>query len=154
MYAKDEWCYSPEKLKKKEWPKYFLYLIYDIWFTFFSFVLNIYEDNQSIIMMDYALFLVEYLNDYLKISPSRNLFSKIIKACARNALNPFVKQLLNIVKNINKSKSRFNSLFHNEYLNGLYFLTENVNTEILRDSITNSTMFKNTMRASVVREMK
>ena len=105
-------------------------------------------------MMDYALFLVEYLNDYLKISPSRNLFSKIIKSCARNALNPFVKQLLNIVKNVNKSKSRFNSLFHNEYLNGLYFLTENVNTEIIRDSITNSTMFKNTMRSSVVREMK
>ena len=154
LYSKDEWCYSPEKLKKKEWPKYFLYLIYDIWFTFFSFVLNIYEDNQSIIMMDYALFLVEYLSDYLKISPSRNLFSKIIKSCARNALNPFVKQLLNIVKNVNKSKSRFNSLFHNEYLNGLYFLTENVNTEIIRDSITNSTMFKNTMRSSVVREMK
>ena len=120
----------------------------------FSFVLNIYEDNQSIIMMDYALFLVEYLNDSLKISPPRNLFSKIIKACARTALNPFVKQLLNIVKNINKSKSRFNSLFHNEYLNGLYFLTENVNTGVIRDSITNSTMFKNTLRASVVNEMK
>ena len=157
LYAKDEWCFSPDKLKKKEWPKYFLYLIYDIWFTFFSFVLNIYEDNQAIILMDYALFLVEYLNNTLKISPTRNLFSKLIKSCARSALNPFVKQLLLLVKNINKDKSRFNSLFHNEYLNGLYFLTENVNVnnnELTRDSLTNSTMFKNTMRASVVNEMK
>ena len=154
LYAKDEWCFSPEKLKKKDWPKYFIYLIYDIWFTFFSFVLNTYEDNQAIIMMDYALFLVEYLNDTLKISPSRNLFSKIIKACARSSLNPFVKQILNIVKKVNKSKSKFNSLFHNEYLNGLYFLTENVNTGAISDSITNSSIFRNTMRASVIKEMK
>ena len=154
LYAKDEWCFSPEKIKKKDWPKYFLYLIYDIWFTFFSFVLNIYEDNQAIIMMDYALFLVEYLNDNLKITPSRNLFSKIIKACARSALNPFVKQLLNIVKRVNKSKSIFKSLFHNEYLNGLYFLTENVSSGIIRDSITNSSMFKNTLRASVIGAMR
>ena len=156
-YAKDEWCFSIDKLKKKEFPKFFLYLIYDIWFTFFSFVLNIYEDNQAIILMDYALFLVEYLNNTLKISPTRNLFSKLIKACARSALNPFVKQLLLLVKNVNKNKSRFNSLFHNEYLNGLYFLTENVNinnNEVIRGSLTNSTMFKNTMRASVLNEMK
>ena len=157
LYFKDEWCYSPEKLKKKEWPKYFLYLIYDIWFTFFSFVLNIYEDNQAIIMMDYALSLVEYLNDTLKIPPTRNLFSKIIKSCARSALNPFIKQLLNIVKNVNKGKSRFNFLFQNEYLNGLYFLTENVNindTGVLRGSLTNSSLLKNTIRSSVVNEMK
>ena len=153
-YSKDEWCYSPENLKKKDWPKYFLYLIYDIWFTLFSFVLNIYEDNQAIIMMDYALFLVEYLNNNLKVTPSRTLFSKIIKACARNALNPFVKQILILVKNINKDKSRFNSLFHNDYLNGLYFLTENVNTGITRDSLTNSSLLKNTMRASVINEMR
>ena len=92
--------------------------------------------------MDYALFLVEYLNNNLKVTPSRTLFSKIIKACARNALNPFVKQILILVKNINKDKSRFNSLFHNEYLNGLYFLTENVNTGITRDSLTNSSLLK------------
>ena len=153
-YSKDEWCFSPDKIKKKDWPKYFIYLIYDIWFTFFSFVLNIYEDNQAIILMDYALFLVEYLNNDLKISPTRNLFSKLIKSCARSALNPFVKQLLIIVKNINKDKSRFNSLFHNEYLNGLYFLTENVSNEITRDSLTNSTMLINTLRTSVLNAMK
>ena len=65
--------------------------------------------------------------------------------------------MLLLVKNVNKNKSRFNSLFHNEYLNGLYFLTENVNinnNEVIKDSLTNSTMFKNTMRASVLNEMK
>ena len=154
IYAKDEWCFSPDKIKKKDWPKYFVYLIYDIWFTFFSFVLNIYEDDQATILMDYALFLVEYLNNDLKISPTRNLFSKLIKSCARSALNPYVKQLLVIVKNINKDKSRFNSLFHNEYLNGLYFLTENVTNGITRDSLTNSTMLINTLRTSVLNEMK
>ena len=49
---KDEWCYNLRKLKKKDWEKYFFFLIHDIWFTFFSFILNFYEDNQAVILMD------------------------------------------------------------------------------------------------------
>ena len=56
---KDEWCYNLRKLKKKDWEKYFFFLIHDIWFTFFSFILNFYEDNQAVILMDYALSLIE-----------------------------------------------------------------------------------------------
>lgn len=153
-YLKDEWCYSTEKFKKKDWVKYFLFLIYDIWFTFFSFVLNIYEDNQATIMMDYALSLIEYLSDTLKIPPTRNLFSKIIKSCTRNCLNPFIKQMLIMVKNINKGQSKFNALFHNDYLNGLYFLTQNVGQSILGASLNNSLLLINTLRASVINEMK
>ena len=153
-YVKDEWCYSPEKFKRKDWPRYFLYLIYDIWFTFFSFVLNIYEDTQSIILMDYALSLIEYLSKTLKIIPTRNLFSKIIKSCARNSLNPFIKQLLIMVKDVNKGNSKFNALFHNDYLNGLYFLTENVGQNLISGPITNSRFLMNTMRTSIITEMK
>ena len=154
VYLMDEWCYSTDKFKRKDWPKYFLFLIYDIWFTFFSFVLNIYDDNQAIIMMDYALRLLEYLINNLKISPTRNLFSKIIKSCARPALNPFIKQILLLVKDINKGQSKYNSLFHNDYLNGLYFLTENVGQSILGASLNNSLLLINTMRTSVINEMK
>ena len=154
LYLRDEWCYSTEKFKRKDWPRYFLFLIYDIWFTFFSFVLNIYEDNQAIIMMDYALSLIEYLSDNLKISPTRNLFSKIIKSCGRNVLNPFIKQMLIMVKNINKGQSKYNALFHNDYLNGLYFLTENVGQSYLGASLNNSLLLMNTLRASVITEMK
>ena len=154
LYLKDEWCYSTEKFKRKDWIKYYIYIIYDIWFTFFSFILNIYDDNQATIMMDYALSLIEYLSDTLKIIPTRNLFSKIIKSCTRNSLNPFIKQLLIMVKNLNKGQSRFNTLFHNDYLNGLYFLTQNVGQTCLGASLNNSLLLINTLRSSVINEMK
>ena len=153
-YLYDEWCYSAEKLKIKDWPKYFLYLIYDIWFTFFSFVLNIYEDNQAIIMMDYALSLIEFLSEKLKISPTRNLFSKLIKSCGRNCLNPFIKQMLLMVKNINKGKAKFNALFHNDYLNGIYYLTQNVGHNPLGASLTNSHLLMNTLRSTIITQMR
>ena len=153
-YLPDEWCYSTEKFKIKDWPRYFLYLIYDMWFTFFSFVLNIYEDNQAIIMMDYALSLIEYLSNKLKIIPTRNLFSKLIKSCGRNCLNPFIKQMLIMVKNINKGKPKFNSLFHNDYLNGLYYLTQNVGITSLGASLINSNLLMNTLRSTIINKMR
>ena len=153
-YVKDEWCYSTEKFKRKDWPRYFFYLIYDIWFTFCSFILNIYEDTQAIILMDYALSLIEYLSNTLKIMPTRNLFSKIIKSCARNSLNPFIKQMLKMVKDLNKGHSKFNTLFQNDYLNGLYFLTENIGQNSIGASITNSNFLVNTIRTSIITEMK
>ena len=154
LYVKDEWCYSTEKFKRKDWPRYFLYLIYDIWFTFFGFVLNIYEDNQALLMMDYALRLLEYLTQTLKIYPTRNLFSKIIKSCTRNNLNSYLKQILIMVKNTNKGQSRFNAFFHNDYLNGLYFLSENVGHNSLGASIANSRFLLNTLKSTVITEMK
>ena len=154
QYVKDEWCYSTDKFKKKDWPRYFLYLIYDIWFTFFGFILNAYEDNQALLMMDYALRLLEYLTQTLKIYPTRNLFSKIIKSCSRNDLNSYLKQILIMVKNTNKGQSRFNAFFHNDYLNGLYFLSENVGHNSLGASITNSRFLVNTLKSTVITEMK
>ena len=153
-YLKDEWCYNTSNLKRKEWPKYFVYLIYDIWFTFFCYVLNIYKDNQAVIMMDYALSLIEYLYQNLKISPTRNLFSKIINSCARSSLNPFIKQLLIMVKNIYKGQSKYYSLFNNDYLNGLYILTENISSHTGQEALNLSKLLKNSLSKSDIKEME
>ena len=121
---KDEWCYNLKKLKKRDWPKYFFFVILDIWFTFFSFILNYYDDNQAVILMDYALSLIENVVLHKKIPPTRNIFSKIIKSLGRNALTPFMKQILIIVNQVYKNKGN-KSLFQNDYLNGLYTLSSN-----------------------------
>ena len=121
----DEWCYKINKLKKKEWPKYLLYLIYEIWFHFFSFVIHFYRDEESLILMDYALFLLEDLIDNKKITPTRSLFGKLLKSCGRNNLSSFVKKILLLANKIYKN-SKYSNLFHNSFLSGLYALTENV----------------------------
>ena len=122
VFYKDEWCYDLKKLKKKDWPKYFFFIINDIWFTFFSYVLNFYEDNQAIILMDYALSLIEDIIIKKKIPPTRNIFSKIIKSLGRNILTPFMTQILKIVNQVYKNNGN-NSLFQNDYLNGLYAIS-------------------------------
>ena len=121
----DEWCYNINKLKKKEWPKYLLYLIYEIWFHFFSFVIHFYGDKESIMLMDYGLFLIEDLYNNKKITPTRNLFCKLFKSCGRNELSKFTKTILLFVSKIYKN-SKYSNLFHNSYLSGLYSLTENI----------------------------
>ena len=123
-FYKGEWCYDLSKLKKREWPKYFYFIINNIWFTFFSYVLNFYEDNQAIILMDYALSLIENMILTKKIPPTRNLFSKVIKSLGRNSLTPFMKQILKIVSQVYK-KNGNNCLFQNDYLNGIYALSSN-----------------------------
>ena len=122
---KDEWCYEISKLKKKEWPKYLLYLIYEIWFHLFSFIIHFYEDKESLLLMDYALFLLEDLIDNKKIIPTKNLFCKLFKSCGRNELSVFVKKILLLVNKIYKN-SKYSNIFHNSYLSGLYSLTENM----------------------------
>ena len=123
----DEWCYNINKLKKKEWPKYLLYLIYEIWFHFFSFVIHFYGDKESILLMDYGLFLMEDLYNNKKITPTRNLFCKLFKSCGRNKLSVITKKILLFVNQIYKN-SKYSNLFHNSYLSGLYSLTENFET--------------------------
>ena len=121
----DEWCFNISKLKKREWPKYLLYIIYEIWFQFFSFIIHFYSDQESHILMDYSVFLLEDLYENKKISPTRGLFSKIFKSCGRSELNIFIKRILNLVNKTFKN-SKFNNLFCNSYLSGLYALTENI----------------------------
>ena len=137
IFLKDEWCYDPSKLKKKDWPKYFLYLIYEIWYNFFSFSIHFYQKTQIEPLMDYAIFLLKDLIEKKKITPTRNLFSKMFKACGRNELNSYLKQVLFLANKVYKKSG--SSLFQNAYLNGLYALTENIGSNnALILSLTNS----------------
>ena len=126
IFQKDEWCYNPLKLKKKEWPRYFLYLIYEIWYNFFSFSIHFYEKDKCKNLMNYAIFLLQDLISQKKIIPTRNLFSKLFKACGKNQLSSYTKIVLSLVNNVYKKSST--SLFQNAYLNGYYALTGNINS--------------------------
>ena len=120
MKYEDEWCYK-NKLNKKEWPEYLLYLIYEIWFHFFSFVILFYGSQESILLMEYALFLLEDLYNNKKIIPTRNLISKLFKSCGRTDLSPFTKKMVLLLNKIYKN-SKFSNLFYNSYLSGFYSL--------------------------------
>ena len=122
IFQKDEWCYEPSKLKKKDWPRYFLYLIYEIWYQFFSFSIHFYEKEKIEQLMDFAVFLLEDLINKKKIIPTRNLFSKMFKACGRNELSSYLKNVLSLANKLYKKSGT--SIFQNAYLNGLYTLVD------------------------------
>ena len=149
----DEWCYQINKIKKKDWPKYLLYLIYEIWFHFFSFIIHFYGDNESILLMNYSLFLLEDLIDNKKIIPTRNLFCKLFKSCGRDVLSIFVKKILLLVNKIYKN-SKYSNIFHNSYLSGLYSLTESLgpNSTIALPS-TNSYLNITAIRTNILNEI-
>lgn len=125
IFQKDEWCYDLNKIKEKEWPKVFMYLVYEIWFNFFSTCIHFYDKNEIEPLMDYAIFLLEDLINSKKIVPTRNMFSKVFKSCGRNELSSYIRQVLFLANKVYKKSG--NILFQNSYLNGLYFLTENIN---------------------------
>ena len=149
----DEWCFNIFKLKKREWPKYLLYIIYEIWFQFFSFIIHFYSEQESHILMDYSVFILEDLYENKKITPTRGLFSKIFKSCGRSELNIFVKRILILVNKTYKN-SKFNNLFCNSYLSGLYALTENIgkNNSITLASA-NSYLNITAIRTTILNEM-
>ena len=122
IFLQDEWCYDPKKLKKKDWPRYFLYTIYEIWFQFFSFSIHFYEKDKIEKLMDYAVLLLDDLINKKKIIPTRNLFSKMFKACGRNELSSYLKQILTLANKLYKKSGT--AIFHNAYLNGLYTLVD------------------------------
>ena len=150
IFQKDEWCYEPSKLKKKEWPKYLLYLVYEIWYNFFSFSIHFYDKDKSTKLMDYALSLLEDLINQKKITPTRNLFSKIFKACGKSDLSSFTKHVLELANKVYKKSS--STLFQSEYLNGLYALTGKTNSAISM-SLTNSIYNAISARQSIMEDI-
>ena len=152
IFQKDEWCYEASKLKKKEWPRYFLYLIYEIWYYFFSISIPFYEKSKSKDLMEYAIHLLEDLIYRKKIVPTRNLFSKLFKACGRNELSSFTKKVLVLANNVYKKSG--SALFQNEYLNGLYALTGNVNiNNTVTMSFTNSVFAEISTKQSILEDI-
>ena len=151
LFQKDEWCYDYTKLKKKDWPKYFLYIIYEVWYNFFSFSIHFYGKEQIGQLMNYALFLLEDLINKKKITPTKNLFSKMFKACGKNGLSSYVKEVLNLA---NKVFKKSGTLFQNSYLNGLYALTENIGSNnALTMSFSNSIFNATNAKQNIVDEI-
>ena len=153
MKFEDEWCYHTDKLKKKEWPKYLLYLIYEIWFKFFSFIIHFYDEKESSLLMDYAISLLKDLYDNKKITPTRSLLSKIFKSCGRKHMTNYLKEILKFVNKIYKN-SKFSNIFHNSYLSGLYALTENIGTNnSITIASTNSYLNITAIRTTILNEI-
>ena len=63
------------------------------------------------------MFLLEGLINQKNITPTRNLFSKIFKACGKSDLSSFTKHVLELANKVYKKSS--STLFQSEYLNGL-----------------------------------
>ena len=152
VFQNDEWCYNPMKLVKRDWPKYFLYLIYEIWYNFFSFSINFYAKERLEPLMNYAINLLQDLINQKKITPTKNLFSKMFKACGRSGLSPYIKQILELANKV-YSKSGTN-LFQNAYLNGLYALSGNINqNSTITMSLNNSTFNNISSKKSIMDEI-
>ena len=80
-----------------------------------------------------------------KITPSKNLFTKVIKSCARASLSQYVKPLNKLVNLINKKKNNYSSLFYNAFLNGFFVMSDNINKQQFQN-ISNSLLNKSIMQ--------
>ena len=166
-YTPDEWCYDIQKLNNRDWCKFLMYSIYEIWYTLFSYVIHFYDDKISEQLMDCA---IDKLNDLikLKINPSKKLLTKLVKSCGRNSLAKKVTPLFKLIyNNIKSNDTKLNSLFHNAFMNGLYTISENINKWInlknsLNANLSKNPNFKNliysslnlSLRESMITEMK
>ena len=151
-YTPDEWCYDIQKLNNRDWCKFLMYSIYEIWYTLFSYVIHFYDDKISEQLMDCA---IDKLNDLikLKINPSKKLLTKLVKSCGRNSLAKKVTPLFKLIyNNIKSNDTKLNSLFHNAFMNGLYTISENI-SNLNFPSLTNSTLNLANLRQSMVCEM-
>ena len=151
IFQKDEWCYEPTKLKKSDWPRYFLYLIYEIWYQFFSFSIHFYEKAKIEQLMDFSVFLLEDLIKKKKIIPTRNLFSKMFKACGRNELSSYLKQILTLANKLYKKSGT--SIFQNAYLNGLYTIVDSGTSTNSNLSLSYSVLGDNNIKRNILDEI-
>ena len=145
IYSNDEWCYDCTKLSNKDWANYLFYTIYEIWFNFFSTSILLYDDKTAVELMNYGISLIQDLIEKKKITPSKNLFTKVIKSCARASLSQYVKPLNKLVNLINKKKNNYSSLFYNAFLNGFFVMSDNINKQQFQN-ISNSLLNKSIMQ--------
>ena len=152
VYTRDEWCYDYMKLNNKEWANFLLYTIYEIWINFFAFSIRFYDDTTANELMQYAIVIIEDLIIRKKITPSKNLFTKLMKSCARTALTKYVKELLKLVNLISK-KPNSNALFYNAFMNGLYVMSEDINNNNF-SNLNNSTFNMSTIHQFLINETR
>jgi len=66
--------------------------------------------------MEYALFLIDELKSE-KITPTRSLYTKIIRSCCRSTLESYVNTIFSMMPQNYKIN---NPLYYSEFMNGLY----------------------------------
>ncbi len=68
--------------------------------------------------MDYAIFLIEELkSEKSKITPTRSLYTKIIRSCCRSTLESYVNTVFSMMPQSYKIN---NPLYYSAFMNGLY----------------------------------
>lgn len=68
--------------------------------------------------MDYAIFLIEELkSEKAKITPTRSLYTKIIRSCSRSSLESYVNTVFSMMPQSYKIN---NPLYYSAFMNGLY----------------------------------
>jgi hypothetical protein len=114
--ARDEWCFDITKLTTKDWSRYLIYTIYDIWYQFFSIIIPTFDDKRASLLMDHSVYLLQDLIKK-KITPSRSLYSKLIRACGRGALSTKVNLIFSTMP---QNYRQNNPMYYNAFMNGLY----------------------------------
>ena len=91
--SQDEWCYNIQTLCQKDWSKYLIYVIYEIWFQMFSIIISLYDEKKASELIDNAIFILESLTKFKNITASRSLYTKLIRACGRSTLSSKVQDI-------------------------------------------------------------
>jgi hypothetical protein len=115
---KGEWCYEIPKKNHRDWVKFAIYNIYEIWYQLFSVIIPTFDDKRAAAVVDHAIFL---LNELIKkkITPTRSIYPKLIRACGRKALS----NKLNLIfptMSINNKQTQNNPMYFNAFIAGLY----------------------------------
>ena len=100
--SQDEWCYNIQNLTQKDWSKYLVYVIHEIWFQMFSIIISLYDDKTAANLMDHSIFLLEFITKRKNIVPSRSLYTKLIRACGRSTLSTKINEIWKSIINFNK----------------------------------------------------
>ena len=101
--------------------------------------------------MDFSVFLLEDLIKKKKIIPTRNLFSKMFKACGRNELSSYLKQILTLANKLYKKSGT--SIFQNAYLNGLYTIVDSGTSTNSNLSLSYSVFGDNNIKRNILDEI-
>lgn len=114
--SRDEWCFDVTKLHARDWCKFQIYIIYEIWYQFFSIIIPTFDDKRASCLIDHAIFILNELFKK-KITPSRSLYTKLIRACARSSLSSKVNLIFSTMP---QNYRQNNPLYYNAFMNGLY----------------------------------
>lgn len=103
--SQDEWCYDIQALSDKDWANYLIYVIYEIWFQMFSIIISLYDNLKAESLIEHAVYLLGTLSLKKNITPSRSLYTKLIRACGRITLKKKLQNIWKCIINVNLSNA-------------------------------------------------